>query len=97
MAKVQLFDNRPGYFEFECPGCGCLHYVNTNPQYGAHWQFNGNIDRPTFSPSILVGAHKVAAGSNELRCHSFIKDGMIQFLNDCEHNLKGQTVELLEI
>lgn len=27
-------------------------------------------------------------------CHSFVKDGMIQFLNDCTHNLKGQTVNL---
>ena len=27
-------------------------------------------------------------------CHSFVTDGMIQFLDDCTHDLKGQTVEL---
>jgi len=27
-------------------------------------------------------------------CHSFIKDGMIQFLDDCTHALKGKTVSL---
>jgi len=30
-------------------------------------------------------------------CHSFIKDGMIQFLSDCTHHLKSQTVELLDV
>lgn len=27
-------------------------------------------------------------------CHSFITDGKIQFLDDCTHELAGQTVEL---
>lgn len=27
-------------------------------------------------------------------CHSFVTDGMIQFLNDCTHALAGQTVPL---
>lgn len=27
-------------------------------------------------------------------CHSFVTDGMIQFLGDCTHALAGQTVEL---
>lgn len=30
-------------------------------------------------------------------CHSFIKEGKIQFLGDCTHELVGQTVELPEI
>ena len=29
-------------------------------------------------------------------CHSFITEGMIQFLDDCTHALKGQTVALPE-
>lgn len=31
------------------------------------------------------------------RCHSYVKDGRIQFLSDCTHALAGQTVELPEI
>ncbi|MGB1215386.1 MAG: DUF6527 family protein [Pikeienuella sp.] len=27
-------------------------------------------------------------------CHSFVRDGQIQFLNDCTHKLAGQTVPL---
>lgn len=30
------------------------------------------------------------------RCHSFITDGRIQFLDDCTHALRGQTVDLPE-
>jgi hypothetical protein len=28
------------------------------------------------------------------RCHSFVTDGQIQFLDDCTHHLAGQTVDL---
>lgn len=30
-------------------------------------------------------------------CHSFVRDGMIQFLTDCTHKLAGQTVELPDV
>jgi len=29
-----------------------------------------------------------------LRCHSYITDGNIRFLDDCTHTLKGRTVEI---
>lgn len=28
------------------------------------------------------------------RCHSYVTDGRIQFLSDCNHKLAGQTVDL---
>jgi hypothetical protein len=35
------------------------------------------------------------AGDNfRVICHTFIKAGMIEFLGDCTHKLKGQTVPL---
>jgi hypothetical protein len=30
------------------------------------------------------------------RCHSFVREGKIEYLGDCEHYLQGQTVELPE-
>lgn len=30
-------------------------------------------------------------------CHYFLKEGMLEFLNDCQHELKGKTVELPDI
>lgn len=55
-----------------------------------NWTWNGSIDKPTLKPSILTtdGTH---------RCHCFINDGKVQFLNDCSHELAGQTVDLLDI
>jgi hypothetical protein len=33
---------------FWCPGCEQMHAVNSG------WYLNGNYDRPTFTPSVLV-------------------------------------------
>ena len=77
---------------FHCPGCKYAHVVTVNgrlnPQ-GATWTWNGSVEKPTFSPSLLVNA-----SHPESRCHSFVKDGQIQFLSDCAHELRGQTVDL---
>jgi hypothetical protein len=56
------------------------------------WGWNGSLSKPTFTPSILVRGQEF--GSKAPRCHSFVTDGKIQFLNDCSHPLAGQTVEL---
>jgi hypothetical protein len=76
---------------FECPGCESLHGPNVG-EGSPKWTWNGDIDRPTLSPSILIGKD-----DPRRRCHSFIKDGKIQFLNDSFHKLSGQTVDLPEI
>ena len=69
----------------ECPGCGYGHH------FDSRWQFNGNLERPTFKPSLLVNSS--GAGPSP-RCHSFVTDGRIRFLEDSTHELAGQTVEL---
>lgn len=77
-----------------CPGCGNAHYVKINDQHdqsGGAWGWNGSMDSPTFTPSVLTWG-----GYPERRCHSFVTDGKIRFLNDCTHPLKGQTIEIPE-
>jgi Family of unknown function (DUF6527) len=78
---------------FECPGCGCLHgvWVARQGYCGPTWDFNMDLNNPTIHPSILV---RVPTPSGIKVCHSFIRDGYIQYLNDCTHELKGQTIEL---
>lgn len=81
---------------------------------GSGWGYNGDAERPTFTPSVLVTSghfmpsHDPAKGcycTNPpptedgwgfecARCHSFVTDGRIQFLDDCTHALAGQTVDL---
>jgi len=80
---------------FHCPGCGLLHSINTIPNIGMPcWTFNGDVDNPTISPSLRVRWEYGEKGRPEKCCHSFIKDGKIQFLSDCTHELKNQTVEI---
>jgi len=86
-------------YTFFCPGCGCEHGIFTEKHnsLNAIWSFNGDINRPTFSPSILVKWTRTLDGVTDFVCHSFVKDGMIQYLGDCTHHMAGQTVELPEI
>lgn len=97
MAKVVLIGNDvEGRYLFDCPGCGNSHAVNTIIPHtnGARWNFNGDVDKPTFTPSILI---KTEWGDGrKFICHSYVTDGNIQFLGDCTHKLAGQTIELPE-
>lgn len=81
-------------YEHWCPGCEVMHPIasdGTRFRNGASWTFNGNAERPTFSPSVNVGP------GTPLQCHYFIREGQIQFCGDSQHALKGQTVNLPDI
>jgi hypothetical protein len=77
-------------FVFWCPGCEGHHTFSTERSRRPVWTFNGNLERPTFSPSLLYP-------DKTPRCHLFLTDGRLQFLSDCGHKLAGQTVDLPEI
>jgi hypothetical protein len=88
--KFKFFNDAAGHlagYTFMCPGCNEIHQINTR------WIFNGDLNSPTVSPSILVTWDQ-GIERTYMRCHSFIRDGRIQFLDDCTHDLKGKTVEL---
>jgi len=76
---------------FQCPGCKYGHHARIKGK-GPVWGWNGSKEKPTFTPSLLVNQHHP-----ESRCHSFVKDGQIQFLGDCFHDLKNQTVPLAPV
>ena len=78
---------------FECPGCDMPHSIRHGVGGGPRWGWNGNVDAPTFTPSILVRYHW-GTERKEVICHSFVTDGRIQFLNDCTHALAGQTIDI---
>lgn len=71
-----------------CLACGSGHMLK-------NWQFNGNLERPTFTPSLLVTGYLNAEHPNG-RCHSYITDGKIEYLSDSTHEFAGKTVELGE-
>ncbi|MDA8211871.1 MAG: DUF6527 family protein [Clostridia bacterium] len=80
-----------GSFTFKCPGCGNWHTLNTPDN--VRWNFNGDVDKPTFYPPVICEA--MNAGG--IICHCMVRDGMIQFLPDSSHHLAGETVELPDI
>lgn len=72
-----------------CPGCDSWHMVDVEKPnvYNAKWTWNGDVEKPTLSPSVnCVG-----------RCHYFLRDGMLSFCSDSKHALAGKTVPLPEI
>lgn len=84
---------------FFCPGCKHTHAVNTTAAKGGpRWTYNDNADRPTFAPSIKVTAHwsEHDASMKDDICHSFVADGIIQYLGDCTHELAGQFIVMPE-
>lgn len=81
---------------FVCPGCSTmpgggsgLHMLPVNSaQKRPSWDWDGNLDAPTLSPSILT---RGAAGAV---CHSFLRGGVFEFLSDCTNPLAGQHVPM---
>lgn len=73
-----------------CPGCKMNHVIYTDPKAqpnGHHWRFDGNMDAPTFEPSInIVG-----------QCHYFLRGGRLEYCSDSKHELAGQTVDLPDL
>lgn len=104
-------------FNFWCPGCNNVHSVHVSE---GGWDYNGNPEAPTFSPSILLAsghydrdhkpgdacwctynAEKIAKGEEPSGfsctvCHSFVRDGILEFLSDSTHSLAGKSVPLPE-
>ena len=88
-----------GRVAFWCPGCDSAHQIPASTAHdpGRAWYWNGSVDRPTFTPSLLVsynGSDAGIDGAPPAICHSFVTDGRIQFLGDCTHALAGQTVDI---
>lgn len=85
-----------GGYSHWCPACQAMHFIRTEPDEdwkGAPmWTFDGNVDRPTFTPSVSI-TWGDQPGSR--RCHYNITAGEIVFHGDCTHNpMKGTTVPM---
>lgn len=98
--RAVLMKSHTERIAFRCPGCRSQHVCSVNGDNT--WQWNGNLDRPTLSPSVNVTYNGADAGQDRgdgrlappAVCHSFVTDGRIQFLGDCTHHLTGRTVDI---
>ena len=76
---------------FHCEGCKIRHRVPVENSK-CIWDWNGDTEKPTLSPSIKT--QFTNDDGKDMLCHSFVKDGNIQYLNDCTHELAGKTIPL---
>lgn len=100
MAKIRLSSNVAW---FRCPGCDETHRFALSSWKDAEgnqhegWSMTGDVDRPTFMPSLVTWWEEEQAGKKvERRCHLNVEHGRITFHSDCTHALAGQTVDMLD-
>lgn len=83
-----------------CPGCEDAHLVPIQPAAPNGWGFDGDFERPSLTPSVLVHGVDPVPGSGFKgwpTCHSFVIRGRIEYLADSTHPLAGQTVPMVEL
>lgn len=73
---------------FHCPGCDERHVVDRG------WTYNGNAEKPTLTPSVLVTSNAPGVVSC---CHFHVEEGRIRYLADSAHALAGQTVDMVDL
>lgn len=90
MPKVVPFDrnDKQAGWMFECPGCRGYHVVDDR------WLFNGDVNAPTFHPSINNRIDYAEPTRSPMICHLWVTNGKLQFINDCTHELAGQTIPM---
>lgn len=79
--------------QFICPGCKCFHGVPVKPNPKG-WDFNGDFEKPTLSPSILIDYEGNPTADRPNRCHSHVRAGQIEFCSDSSHGFAGMTLPL---
>jgi hypothetical protein len=93
------------YFHW-CPACQELHPLPDS------WQFNGNLESPTFTPSFkhsgfqrvfVNGAwtgewvRDINGNTIPFVCHYVLTAGVLNFCGDCTHELAGKSVPMPDL
>jgi hypothetical protein len=95
-----------GYAHF-CIACKEMHPLPDG------WSFNGDLEKPTFSPSFKHSGMKIVTdeGGNwtgewvldekgdpvPYICHYILTNGILHYCSDCTHSMAGQSVPLAEL
>ena len=83
---------------FYCEGCEMSHSIIYEGTSGPIWKWNNSLDKPTIKPSIKAQWVKTNPKTHlkvrDMICHSYVKEGMLEYLTDCTHKLAGKTVPM---
>jgi hypothetical protein len=80
-------DEKSSAWVFFCLPCGRSH-----PYSVPRWTFNGDVERPTFTPSL-----RILDGNNGTACHVNITDGKIIYHGDCPHSYANKVIDLPDV
>ena len=69
---------------------GCLILPVGRTDGRISWNWNGDTEKPTLTPSIRTTGHDYV-------CHSYITDGVVDFLADSSHEYAGRQETLNEV
>lgn len=106
LSHVTHGDEEYDALTFWCPGCeriddeggrhGGLHSLPVTPTTKSPvWAFDGNLEAPTLTPSIL--SRRTFKDEPEFVCHSYLRAGALEFLGDSTHQYAGQTIPLPDL
>ena len=103
-------DDSKAYWTIFCPACKMEHMIKIPPwTFNGNVEkptFGGSILAryvkilPEGEAMIERGEYPPKGQSfphTDEVCHSLVSDGKIQFLGDCTHAMKGQTVDLPDL
>lgn len=90
-----------------CPGCQEID-ADTGDKYGGlhllpvrgdkskrpTWDWNGDCEKVTLSPSILT---KMSHRGDNFVCHSYLQDGVWKFLSDCTHPFANTEIPMVPL
>ncbi len=99
VSKLGAYQN-PEYeaLLWRCAGCGDIHNIRVGGDSESEpgWIWNRSLVQPTLSPSILKQPNSPNPDfpGADKRCHSYVRDGRVEFLGDCDHDLAGKTVPM---
>lgn len=82
--RLLVKDRDHNHYLFYCPGCKAAHAFDAN-------RWTVDVEKLTTSPSLL------STYPDGRVCHLFMREGKLEFLSDCYHELAGKTVPMEEL
>jgi len=71
-----------------CPACLDFHI------FDKRWKMTGTEESLTFDGSMLVQGNR---HGEDFVCHSFLRDGVWDFLGDCTHDMKSKKIPMVDL
>ena len=103
LQEVTYLDGVLAGYKVKCPGCGKRHFYRIFDPHNEYptWKFNGDPEKPTFTPSYRHQWHDNEKGKDDpqkgdMCCHFFLTDGIFDFCGDCTHDLSGQKSPMVQ-